>query len=187
MVETESKLSDESIIEAVVERGQSDLYGLLYDRYSDKVFRKCISFSKDPEIAQDMVQDIFLKVFFQLPKFQGKSRFSTWLYAITYNFCVEYYRKASKHDFTEITNEAEAPDDSLEEQELLKTQASILKRALEIISPDDKAILLMKYQDEASIKEIQEAMNLSESAVKMRLARARQRAKEAIESLDTET
>ena len=180
----EKKLSDEDIIDAIVQDGQSDLYGLLYDRYSDKVFRKCIGFAKDSDIAQDMVQDIFLKVFFQLPKFKGKSKFSTWLYAITYNFCVEYYRKTSKYTHTDIENEPEAVDDSKDEMELLQTQSALLKRALEIITPDDKAILLMKYQDDASIKDIETALSISESAVKMRLARARSRAKEAIDSLE---
>lgn len=179
-----TSLSDEAIIEAIVNDGQSDLYGHLYDRYSDKVFRKCIGFAKDKDIAQDMVQDIFLKVFFQLPKFKFKSKFSTWLYAITYNFCVEYYRKTSRYVHTDIDNQPEAADDSQDEQELLQTQAALLKRALEIISPDDKAILLMKYQDDASIKEIEENLGISESAVKMRLSRARLRAREAIDSLE---
>ncbi|MFK7970865.1 MAG: RNA polymerase sigma factor [Bacteroidia bacterium] len=178
------KLSDEKIIEAIVHDGQSDLYGQLYDRYSDKVFRKCIGFAKDSSIAQDMVQDIFLKVFFQLPKFQGKSKFSTWLYAITYNFCVEYYRKSSKYTHTDIDNQPEAVDDTKDEQELLQTQTALLARALEIIAPDDKAILLMKYQDDASIKDIETSLGISESAVKMRLARARSRAKEAIDSIE---
>lgn len=183
-VSKQPKLSDEKIIEAIVHDGQSDLYGQLYDRYSDKVFRKCIGFAKDSSIAQDMVQDIFLKVFFQLPKFQGKSKFSTWLYAITYNFCVEYYRKSSKYTHTDIDNQPEAVDDTKDEQELLQTQTALLARALEIIAPDDKAILLMKYQDDASIKDIETSLGISESAVKMRLARARSRAKEAIDSIE---
>jgi RNA polymerase sigma factor (sigma-70 family) len=177
------KLTDDAIIKAVTLEGKTELYGLLYDRYSDKVYRKCISFAKDPNIAQDMVQDIFMKVFFQLPKFKGNSRFSTWLYTITYNFCVEYYRKNKKHTFVDIQNQPDAVDDSQQELELLQTRSDKLKRALEELNPEDRAILLMKYQDNISIKELMNSLEVSESAVKMRLARARQRAKEIIDEM----
>ena len=128
-----------------------------------------------------MVQDILLKVFTQLTKFKGKSRFSTWLYAITYNYCVEYYRKNNKYSMVDID---EGPDISIEddnEAELLKMRASQLKWALDQVAPEDKMILLLKYQDDTPIKEIMETLNISESAVKMRLARARQRVKQVVQ------
>ena len=173
-------------MKAIAKDGRSELYGQLYDRYSDKVYRKCIGFSKDHSVAQDMVQDIFLKVFFQLPKFEGRSRFSTWLYTITYNYCVEYYRKTSKHSFVDIETQPEAFDEEAEEKALLKTRSDKLKKALDLIGPEDRAILLMKYQDNISIKEIMTTFEISESAAKMRLARARQRAKEVIDEMKEE-
>ncbi len=184
LLKTRNKLSDEELIHAITQEGRSDLFGQLYDRYANKVYRKCIGFSKDHDIAQDMVQDIFLKVFFQLPKFQGKSRFSTWLYTISYNFCVEYYRRNSKHSFVDIENQPDAIDESADEKELLKTRTDKLQKALEHIAPEDRAILLMKYQDQIPIKEIMDGLDISESAVKMRLARARQRAKEVIDQME---
>ncbi len=176
-------LSDEELVRAITQDGRSELYGQLYDRFADKVYRKCIGFSKNHSVAQDMVQDIFLKVFFQLPKFQGRSRFSTWLYTITYNYCVEYYRKTSKHSFVDIESQPDSYDEEADEKLLLKTRSDKLKKALNLIGPEDKAILLMKYQDNIPIKEIMTTFDISESAVKMRLARARQRAKEAIDEL----
>lgn len=176
--------SDEELITAISQSGKTELFGLIYDRYANKVYRKCISFVKDPDIAQDMVQDVFLKVFFQLSKFKGKSRFSTWLYAITYNFCVEYYRKHSKYTMVDIDEGPEIADQSLDEQEVLQIRTEILKRALEEVSPEDKMILLMKYQDDTPIKDIMDNLNISESAVKMRLARARKRVKTVAEELE---
>lgn len=177
------KLSDEALIVEITQKGHSDLFGQLYNRYSQKVYRKCMGFAKDHDIAQDMVQDIFIKVFDQLPKFQGKSRFSTWLYTITYNFCVEYYRKNSKHTFTDIDQQPDEIDETEEERALLSTRSNKLKKALNQISADDREILVMKYRDQAPIKEIMDALNISESAVKMRLARARLRAKEVIDQM----
>mgnify|MGYP001191749991 CR=1 FL=1 len=182
---TRTKITtDEELIAAISLSGKTDLFGAIYDRYANKVYRKCISFVKDPDIAQDMVQDVFLKVFFQIPRFKGKSRFSTWLYAITYNFCVEYYRKHSKYTMVDIDEGPEIADQSMDEQEVLQIRTEILKRALEQISPEDKVILLMKYQDDTPIKDIMQHLNVSESAVKMRLARARKRVKTIAEELE---
>jgi RNA polymerase sigma factor (sigma-70 family) len=176
--------TDEELIAAIAQGGKTDLFGMIYDRYANKVYRKCISFVKDPDIAQDMVQDVFLKVFFQISRFKGKSRFSTWLYAITYNFCVEYYRKHNKYTMVDIDEGPEIADHSMDEQEVLQIRTEILKRSLEAISPEDKMILLMKYQDDTPIKDIMDHLSISESAVKMRLARARKRVKTVAEELE---
>lgn len=176
--------SDEELIAAITIEGKTDLYGKIYDRYANKVYRKCISFVKDADTAQDMVQDVFLKVFFQLPKFKGKSRFSTWLYAITYNFCVEYYRKNSRYTMVDIDEGPEIADKSMDEQEVLQIRTEILRKSLEKVSPEDKMILLMKYQDDTPIRDIMQHLNISESAVKMRLARARKRVKTVADKIE---
>jgi len=175
------KISDEDLIVLIMENNRSDLFNILYDRYADKVYRKCISFVKDPDIAKDMVQDVLLKVFTKLNKFKGKSRFSTWLYAITYNYCVEYYRKNSRYSMTDIDEGPEFPDKGDDnDTEFLGERVERLKKAMERIAPDDKVILTMKYQEEGSIKDLMEHLDISESAVKMRLARARKRVRQLI-------
>lgn len=179
------KASDEAIIEAIVHEGKAELFDLLYDRYADKVFRKCISFAQDKAVAQDMVQDVLLKVFTQLSKFKGNSRFSTWLYAITYNYCVEYYRRNNRYATVDIDDGPDlAEENDALERDLLSFRSEKLRIALEQISPEDKVILLLKYQDDASIKDLTEQLNISESAVKMRLARARQRVRQIIEDAE---
>ena len=135
--------------------------------------------------AQDMVQDVLLKAFTQLSKFKGNSKFSTWLYSITYNYCVEQYRRQSKVRMTDIDETHDIKEDTDEaEKELLSFRAEKLKHALDIINPDDKIILLLKYQDNASVKDLMLQLGLSESAVKMRLSRARQRVKEIIQNIE---
>ena len=186
MAKKNHKPSDEELIKAILQEGKTEFFGILYDRYSNKVYRKCLSFFKDEMIAQDMVQDIFLKVFFQLAKFKGRSRFSTWLYAITYNYCVEYYRRNSKYSTVEVEDHHVGASDDTEEDEILEYRVGHLKRALEMVAIEDKMILLMKYQDDTSIKEIMEHLKISESAVKMRLARARTRVRNLIQEMEKE-
>ena len=58
----------------------------IYNRYESVVFNKCLSFTKSKTVAQDIAHDIFLKLFVSIGKFEGKSKFSTWLYSLTYNW-----------------------------------------------------------------------------------------------------
>ncbi len=160
----------------MVNEGKNELFGILYDRYANKVYGKCLSFFKDKEIAQDMVQEVLVKAFTRLSAFRIESRFSTWLYAITYNYCVEQYRRNQRYPISQLDDNLEVPeDDESEEREILSLKMEQLKLALDRVAPEDKMILLMKYQDDMSIRELMETLELQESAVKMRLARARTR------------
>ena len=180
MIKDALQYSDEQLV-ALVVTGKTDYFGVIYDRYSQKVYRKCIGFVRDRALAQDLVQDIFTKLFFQLSKFHGKSRFSTWLYAVTYNHCIEYLRKNNRYQTVDIEDEADIRED-LSEEALMSTQQELLRRALDQIGPEDRMVLLMKYQDDMSVQEIMEVLEVGESAVKMRLARARQRVKTILET-----
>ncbi len=171
-------LSDEELIEGIIGTNDSHLFSQLYDRYVKVVYNKCLGFSKSKEEAQDLTHDIFLKLFVKLRSFKGDSKFSTWLYSFTYNHCVNYVQrdsekkkpKVSIDSYLEKFTDDEVPDDSIFS---LKTEK--LKKVLELIDVNDKVILLLKYQDDMSIREIQEALDIGESAVKMRIKRAKER------------
>lgn len=181
MTQKAPQYSDEELVALVVTSGKPDYFGVIYDRYSQKVYRKCMGFVRDRDLAQDLVQDIFTKLFFQLSKFHGKSRFSTWLYAVTYNHCIEHLRKNNRYQTTELDDEADVQDD-FSDAELLALQQDLLRKALNQIGPEDRMVLLMKYQDDMSVQEIMDVLSVGESAVKMRLARARQRVKAILEN-----
>ena len=68
---------------------------LLYDKYAMMVYNKCFGFAKDADEAKDLTQDVFLKLFVKLASFKEKSKFSTWLYAFTYNHCVNYVTRST--------------------------------------------------------------------------------------------
>ena len=158
----------------VVDR-KHEHFGLLYDRYIEKVYHKCISFVKDEALAQDLAHDIFLKTFVNMVKFNHKREFSPWLYTFTSNFCIDYTRKNSKVKYQSEEILADIPDteDHRNEEEMMRMEAERLSHVLDQINPDEKAILLMKYQDDMSIADITEVLDISESAAKMRIKRSR--------------
>ena len=168
--------TDEQLTRKFIEGLDNTAFGILYQRYIDKVYRKCFSFTKDKEIAYDLAHDILLKSMINLKAFSQKSRFSTWLYALTNNHCIDYLRKnknryqVTAEEMPELLEEIE--NDCEEEQEI---RLSKLGELMDLIPEDDKTILLLKYRDNLSIKQLQDMFHLSASAVKMKLKRARLR------------
>lgn len=172
-----SQLSDEELVAELQRSMDADRFGLLYDRYATKVYQKCVGMTRNKEISQDLAHDIFLKAFVNLSKFDHRSRFGTWLYSITYNYCLDHLRKSQRQRSTEL--EDDVLEDGAEERyemELLSMRAERLGPVLDALEAGDRAILLMKYQDELSVKDMMNVLGLSESAVKMRAMRARERA-----------
>jgi len=169
---------DEDLVKAIVANNDTLLFEVLYDRYAGLVYNKCYGFARDEHEAKDLTQDVFLKLFVKLASFKGKSKFSTWLYSFTYNHCVNYVtrntaKKFEKQavDYKDIENLSEDNED--DDKSFLSMKVDKLKVALELISPEAKMILLMKYQDFLTIKEIEEALGIGQSAVKMRIKRAK--------------
>ena len=170
-------ITDEELVKKIVAKKDSLLFGVLYDRYAQLVYNKCYGFATSKDEANDLTQDVFLMLFVKLSSFQGKSKFSTWLYSFTYNFCVNYVnrdkgRKISDNASSIDENEDRIPIEVTDEN-LYDLQVVKLKEALDLIAPEDKSLLLLKYQDGVSIKELEDLLNIGSSAVKMRLKRAK--------------
>ena len=171
----EKKLSDEELVKLFIETQNNRYFEVIYDRYADKIYRKCYSFVRDSAKAEDFMHDIFLKLLLNLSNFKESSKFSTYIYSITYNYCIDHIRQSKKIQEVEIAGDFE--DDDPNWAETKEMDAQKLSKALEGISTEEKTLILMKYQDDLSIKEICDAMNLTESAVKMRLKRTKEKVK----------
>lgn len=171
-------LSDEEIVHLIVEKGDPKYFEEIYDRFATKVYQKCLSFTKDPAEAKDLAHDVIVKIYLSLNKFSGKSKLATWIYSITYNHCVDYQAKKVKQLTLkeELANETDVfegvePKDS----ELLEISISTLNDLMEKLSISEKTILMMKYQDGMSIKDIAIVTHSGESAVKMKLKRSKEK------------
>lgn len=168
--------SDEEIVNIILNSGNQELFEVLYARYFKKVRDKCFSFLKDSKQSEEFANDILTKAYEKLPGFKGNSSFSSWLYSITYNYCIDYLRVKKKLHYPDWNSNNEIPeiiDES--EADLEGANYDNLLTILELIHPEEKVLLLMKYQDNLPIKQIAKTLRISEDAVKMRLKRARTR------------
>lgn len=162
----------------IISTGDTFGFEVLYDRYAPKVYQKCLSFSKDRAEAKDLAHDIFVKIFLSLKNFNFKSQLSTWIYRITYNHCVDYQAKKTKQNTLKEELTVELPKTLVNEptdSQILEINVKILNELLNKLTVSEKTILLMKYQDEMSIKEISAMLSAGESAVKMKLKRSKEK------------
>ncbi len=145
---------------------------------------------KDPQDAEDAVQDAMIKAWRALPGFKGDCRFSTWVFRLTYNTCLDALRRRQRGQVLSLTQEdeddgerqTEVPDPSPgpEEALLAKERARILRREMEKLSDKLRAPLVMRELGGCSYEEIAAALGISVGTVKSRLARARENLAEAL-------
>ncbi len=169
-------LSDVELINVIQAENSSAHFEILYKRYHKKVLDKCHSLVKNRHLAEELTEDIFSKTFEKLSSFKNLSSFSSWLYSLSYNHCIDYLRNKKKLHYPEYNRENELPEivDETEEN-LNEIDYDKMMIIFEMIHPEEKALLTMKYQDNLSMKEIGVSLRVSEDAAKMRLKRARAR------------
>ena len=109
-------LSDEELVKQIVADNDPMLFGKLYDRYAKMVYNKCYGFAKSEDEAEDLTQDVFLQLFIKLRTFKGKSKFSTWLYSFTYNFCVNYVNRNKQLKIRDKSVQVENSEHKLTEE-----------------------------------------------------------------------
>ena len=181
------QLSDEALVEKIVAKNDTLLFGVLYDRYAKMVYNKCYGFARSQDEAEDLTQDVFLLLFIKLASFKGRSKFSTWLYSFTYNFCVNYVNRNKQRKMSDksvpMDTTAYKLADEVPDESIYGMKANKLEKALTMIPVEDKSILLLKYQDGASIKELCSLYDIGESAVKMRLKRGKAKLMEIYNTL----
>ncbi len=175
-------MSDNDLVKKIVVSNNTQLFAVLYDRYVNFVYNRCLLFVKRKEEAEDLTHDIFIKLFVKLRTFKGTSKFSSWLYSFVYNYCVNYVTR-DQHRKSEIATdneyllnvEASHNEEDYNDIGMSDLKSDKLAKALQIITPEEKMLLLLKYQEDFTIKELQSALDIKESAVKMRLKRAKAR------------
>jgi RNA polymerase sigma factor (sigma-70 family) len=166
-------LPDEQLVTIFQETSAEACFEELYARYVGKVYQQCLSITKDSEAAQDYTQDIFIKVFNNLGSFQQRSKFSTWLYSISRFYCLDRVRIDKRLPTSSLDDEVKDHVSDFNQEEASEERLSNLDRLLEGIPTQEVAFLQLKYEQNMSVKQIAQLHDLSESAVKMRLKRTR--------------
>lgn len=174
------KLNINQIIENVLS-GDTRSYSIIIDNYKNLVFTLACKILKNHEDAQDLTQEIFIRVFAALNTFKKDANFSTWIYSITYNLAISQIRmnKTQKRyvQTEEINEDLNVKDENkLIDQILInKENINLLHQALNKLDEESNAILTLFYFNESNIEEISNIMNISTSNVKIRLFRARKK------------
>lgn len=144
-------------------------------RYQRTLFNVCSRYLGSERDADDVCQEIMLKVLYGLKNFEGKSKFKTWLYSITYNECITQYRKERRKrrlaDALSMEPIEEATDAEAPKSQGLEGQEG-LDRWLVHVNPIDREILVLRFVAELEFQEIADIMNMGLSATKMRYKRA---------------
>jgi len=177
---------DNYYIEKVL-AGDASSYASLVAKHKNLVFSIVLKVLNNREDAEEIAQDIFLKVYHSLKTFEKKSKFSTWLYRIAYNTAISKTRK-KKMEFLPMeesvvsnysTDEIQQNMHSLEENE----RQVLLERALKNLPDDDNLLITLFYKSENSIEDISYITGLSSSNVKVRLHRIRKRLHDEIQEM----
>ena len=175
--ETVLQFTDEEIVERIVIEKNTILFATLYNKYESKVYNKCLAFVKNKNEAKELTQEVFLELFIKLHNYKGQSNFSTWLNAFTYKFCINHLNRKieSKNGVKSDISNDNQPHLLIDvsDNSLFHMREEKLQKAMQYLSPEDKSILLLKYQDELAMNEIMTLLNIDESAFNMRLKRAK--------------
>lgn len=178
-------ITDMEMISRVLQ-GDQQAYAELVARYQHFVFTTALKYTRSREDAEELAQDIFVKVYRSLADFKGTSKFSTWLYTITYNTSITFLRKKrmetksidDESTFIQLESRESAFSANLMEQ---KSRVNRVNEAIGQLSADDAQIITLFYKGDQSLEEIGVVMGLDPNTVKVRLHRARQRLKQKLE------
>jgi len=159
--------------------GDTNAFTVLVDRYKDLVFTLALRMVKNREEAEEVSQDTFIKVYNSLNRFKGDSKFSTWIYRVAYNTCLDRLKKNKRQEYTVAIDEytehqvktLENALDALEEQE----KQLAIKKCLEMLPSEDSFILTLYYFEELSLDEISKITGLKPNNVKVKLFRNRKK------------
>ncbi len=173
-----AKLSDESLALKLKESGDQRYFAELARRHENKILKKCKSYVQQEDASEDLMQEVLIKIFLRIKDFRSEAKFSTWLFTIIHSTCVDYLRKHKKNVHGIITEKlSEEVGEMVDTEDEVPGAISekILEELLNQMTPEEKLLLLLKYKEKNQIKDIQQTLNLSGSAVKMRLKRAKEK------------
>jgi len=159
--------------------GNTNAFNILVDRYKDLVFSLALKMVKNREEAEEVAQDTFIKVFKSLSQFNGDSKFSTWIYKVTYNTCLDRLKKHKREqqvvsidEFN--TNQIKSIDNTLDKMENEEREKAI-QDCIQLLPADDAFLLTLFYFEEQSLEEIAKVIGLTANNVKVKLFRSRKK------------
>lgn len=170
-------LSDQELVSRYTTTGEDYYFAHLYTRHRQRVYQKCLLYAGDADDAEDFVQDIFLQLTRKIYSYRGDAKFTTWLHAVTVNYCINQLRKQhqSQAMYQNYQYDSSQMADWTSPSDEIYFQA--FEQVLNQLPQYQRDLLLTKYSEGSQIKDIAFREDISTSAVKMRIKRAREYAR----------
>lgn len=171
-----NKTDDLYYVEAV-RKGNVQAFSVLVEKYQNMVYSLALKLMKKPEEAEELAQDTFIKAYQKIDSYEGKSKFSTWLYSITYNACISELRKRriefASLDDRQISDQDEMKMHDYYRETKKEDQEKYLNLALAKLPEDDQVLVTLYYYENQSMDEISIITGLTVSNIKVKIHRAR--------------
>jgi RNA polymerase sigma-70 factor (ECF subfamily) len=187
--------SEPQPLDSLIQRcldGDQSAWDAIVRQHWRKVFNIAYKFVANQDEAEDLAQEVFLKIFKSLSTFDRRANFQTWLFSVSRNLCIDHYRSVRKERATisrEVqASEISAPATTMSQFTALEQQdrAVLLRRALERVAPTLRTAVMMRDIQELSYHEIAAALRLPEGTVKSRINRGRTELARQIQKLRDE-
>ena len=176
-------MSEEQLIRRA-QQGDNGAFEELLLLHQKKVYNLCLRMSANPDDALDLSQEAFLKAWKSLGQYQFEASFSTWLFRLTSNVCIDFLRRKKRRQETSLTESYEGSDEGAElsiadpqplpEQQAITNETRLeLAQAMARLAPDHREILQLRVIENLPYEQIAEILDIRVGTVKSRLARAR--------------
>lgn len=154
--------------------GDKQAYAHIINKYNNRLYATILRMTRDPQQAEDLVQDAFIKVYLQLDKYEEQGSFSSWFYRVAINHCLDEFRK-KRYKMTHVEmNDAYLSNHQHPEVIFLQQEKNRqLERLIGTLPEDERLIILLRYVNELSYKEISELIDVPLSTVRNKLHRAK--------------
>lgn len=164
--------------------GDLQAFQQLVELYSHKLYSSAYRILNSQELAEDCVQEVFIKIYQKITSFNEKSKFSTWLYSVTVNTAIDLQRKQAKqtlheeYDFEQMTD---CDGDTAQKAIWLGNITQLTQKALMQLNQDVRIAFLLRHHEERSIEEISQILQVNPNTVKNRIFRAVGRLREILQ------
>ena len=160
---------DDSVLITLYRNGNEAAFNLLVDRYHSKVFTTIFLIVKDQDVAEDLLQDVFVKVLHTLnsDKYNEEGKFQPWVMRIAHNMAIDYFRKAKRYptilleDGSNLLNSLSFAEDSSEEQRIKEETIAWVRNLIDELPEAQKEVVIMRHYLDMSFQEIAEQTGVS--------------------------
>lgn len=181
-------ISDEDLVKLFQFSGDMSYFEQIFDRYKTKIYRKVYLYTKNEMDSEDVTQDIFIKLYHNLPKFQFRAQFRTWLYRLVVNTCLDFLKQQKRRTYVSLDDQkSEKPTpEKIDIRKIQAVRAAFIavvdsshhdevSTILHQLKPNEAHLLQLRFVDDLKLEQIAKVLQIPTNTVKQRLHRVRKK------------